>query len=159
MGSRVGIITPWMWLPCRVKHEPRGIAQQMMRKARVSRGRTSAPTRCHGTPWDPAVPRSRDAPAKQLQCKEGDFFGDSWLQRSLLPSAGPGTRESGDSPAPTPGPGTPAGRDPAVPCHHMCAECARAQPGCHRLDKLVLFGIALQSKSLSGCPRSVLSYT
>lgn len=44
-------------------------------------------------------------------------------------------RESGDSLAPTPGPGTPAGGDPAVLRCHMCTECARAQPGCHRLGK------------------------
>lgn len=69
-------------------------------------------------------------------------------------------RESGDSLAPTPGPGTPAGGDPAVPRCHMCTECARAQPGGHRLGKLVGKAVPspLPAKSLFG-PRFVSSLT
>ena len=67
MGSKVGIVTPSMGLPCQVKHEPHHFAQQMMREAHVSQGRTGPPTRCHGTPRDPPVPCSRDAQAKPVQ--------------------------------------------------------------------------------------------
>lgn len=123
-----------MGLPCQVKHKPHHLAQQKMRKACVS---ASAPTRCHRTPQDPAVPCSQDAPAKKPRCREGDFLGTAGCKGHCCPLLVQGQGEPGQ-PCSHPGPGTPAGGDPAVPCCHMRTECTRAQPGCHCLRKLVL---------------------
>ena len=126
-----------MGLPRQVKREPHHSAQQMMRKARVLQGRTNAPTRCHGPPGPPLSPAA-GMHQPSSPCAEGDFLGTAGCKGHCCPLLVQGQGERGQPGSPPPGPGTPAGGDTAVPCCHTCAESARAQPGCHRLSKLVL---------------------
>lgn len=62
------------------------------------------------------------------------FWGQGGCKGHCCPLLVQGQGERGQ-PGSHPGGCTRAGRDTAVPCCHMCAECARAQPGCHRLGK------------------------
>lgn len=103
----------------------------------------------HPLPWDP--PGMPLFPAAGMHWPSSPcsgrviFLGTAGCKGHCCPLLVQGLGERGQ-PRLHPGPGTPAGRDPAVPCCHTCTERARAQPGCHRLSKLTSFDPPCQQK-------------
>lgn len=126
MGSRVGTVSPSMGSPLQVSP----LCPADAENGPCSQERTLAQL---GAPVSPAAGMHQPSLPGAGRVI---FWGQGGCKGHCCPLLVQGQGERGQ-PGSHPGGSSRAGRDTAVPCCHLCAECVRARPGCHRLGKPV----------------------